>query len=112
MKKRKAKKRNLGPSYKLRELKSSLNHYDYSEYYSGKLYKNDLFIIDFYEHPIEGGYYPNGIPFSKREYRRFLETVNRLKKCCKNVNNTWDELDLFNKGISELVTFHFKKTNN
>jgi len=103
MNKRKAKKRKLGPSYKLRELKSNLNHYDYSEYYSGKLYKNDLFIIDFYEHPIEGGYYSNGIPFNKREYKKFLESVNRVNKFNKNINDSWDELDLFNKGISELI---------
>ena len=102
MKKRIAKKRSIGNSYKIKDLKCSLNNVDYSEYYSGKLYKNDLLIIEFYEHPIEGGYYPNGIPFSKREYRRFLETVNRVKKCNKNINDSWDELDLFNKGISEL----------
>lgn len=104
MKKRKAKKRKLGPSYKLRELKSNLNHYDYSEYYSGKLYKNDLFIIDFYEHPIEGGYYPNGSPFCKREYRKFIESVNKINRSKKNINDSWDELHLFNNGIDELMS--------
>lgn len=104
MKNRKAKKGKLGPSYKLRDLKCSLNNVDYSDYYSGKLYKNDLLIIEFYEHPIEGGYYPNGIPFSKREYRRFLEIVNKINRSKKNINDSWDELHLFNNGIDELMS--------
>ncbi|CAK7075603.1 hypothetical protein [Tissierella sp.] len=97
-KKRAKNKVNLKEMYSLKNIIGTENEWDHCESFRGDLYKNEEYIISFYEHPVEGGYYPNGKAQNAKAYNEF---INAVKKDYFVL--FWDEWNLFDKGISELI---------
>ncbi|MBX4267164.1 hypothetical protein [Clostridium estertheticum] len=84
--------------FTLKNLRGTENSWDCCKSYDGELYGNDKFITSFYEHDVEGGYYQNGKIFSKKAYEEFIIAVKHYHS-----NDKFDELTLFDKGISNLI---------
>lgn len=53
-------------------------------------------VIDFYEHPIEGGYYSNGEAIDDTLYAKLLEPSD------VKTGSIFDEMDIFNKIVVNL----------
>lgn len=91
MKKRHREKvKNTRKNYRLKNITEHVNLWDGETSVSGTLYYKNVKIIKFYEHGLEGGYYPNGEPFNKKRYDEFINFYS---------NGKCDEMDAFHKGI-------------
>lgn len=108
-------------SLDITDVESRENNYDYSDYYNGKVTLDGKVIGEFYEHPLEGGYYQNGefenkSVFFSRAIAMFksignldLRTSNIIYKSAALSYD--EEMDLFHEVIMILLEYYFINKN-
>lgn len=90
--------------FNLRNVVEDERFCDGSPVYSGDLYFEDNKIISFVENPIDEYIFPSGQETDKEKYQEFLNGQIDTDKPWKT-----DEIDLFDSGISNLLTQEIKQ---